>query len=77
MFPLGATLIEDSWLTQFARFLQSAIPNISPGFSVFTMPRNNKTQITCKYDTKFESIYQFIFLLQEQHQSGSQEVGCL
>lgn len=35
--------IEDSRLVEFARFLQSAISSI-----LYTTPRNNKTQITCK-----------------------------
>lgn len=46
MFPLRATIIEDSWMTQFANFLESAIPRHSLGFSVSAMPRTNTTQIT-------------------------------
>lgn len=46
MFPLRATIIEDSWMTQFANFLESAIPQHSLGFSVSAMPRTNTTQIT-------------------------------
>ncbi len=61
MFPRRATNIEDSLLTQFARFLEFAIPNVPQAFSVFTTPRNNTAQITSKYDRKFESIYHFIF----------------
>lgn len=46
MFPPRATIIEDSWMTRFARFLESAIPQHSLGFSVSALPRTNTTQIT-------------------------------
>lgn len=65
MFPLRATNIEDSLLTQFARFLESAIPNIPQAFQFLQCQEITQHRL---HANMTGSLNQFISLSPSRHQ---------